>query len=124
MQPTVIEPPERAGLMPWADAQSLPQELLGFNREPPGGGIESEGERSIRSWAHRDPQRVAETASPGPARPMDAPGFEPGASPLQGERSTADLRAPCGVRRLALSYLNDSSQSPRRVQRVVARRWT
>jgi hypothetical protein len=25
--------------------------------------------------------------------PVDAPGFEPGASPLQGERSTADLRA-------------------------------
>ena len=29
---------------------------------------------------------------------VDAPGFEPGASPLQGERSTADLRAPQGGR--------------------------
>ena len=42
---------------------------------------------------------------------VDAPGFEPGASPLQGERSTADLRAPLwGTRRCAVSYFNDSSQ--------------
>ena len=51
---------------------------------------------------------------------MDAPGFEPGASPLQGERSTADLRAPWGVRGLALSYLNDSSQSLHRFNRSCA----
>ena len=43
---------------------------------------------------------------------VDAPGFEPGASPLQGERSTADLRAPVeGDARFALSYFNDSSQA-------------
>jgi hypothetical protein len=42
MQPTVIELPDEAGLMPWADAQSLSPELLGLNREPPGGGIEGD----------------------------------------------------------------------------------
>ena len=42
---------------------------------------------------------------------VDAVGFEPTASPLQGERSTADLRAPLGAARFALRYFNDSSQA-------------
>ena len=33
----------------------------------------------------------------GAATRVDAPGFEPGASPLQGERSTTDLRAREGA---------------------------
>ena len=43
---------------------------------------------------------------------VDAVGFEPTASPLQGERSTADLRAPrvSGARRYNFAYLDDPSQ--------------
>lgn len=33
MRPTVIGPPVETGLMPWADAQELACEQLGFNRE-------------------------------------------------------------------------------------------
>jgi hypothetical protein len=40
---------------------------------------------------------------------VDAAGIEPAASPLQGERSTTDLRARW-ARRRALADFNDSSQ--------------
>ncbi len=54
---------------------------------------------------------IRDTRTAGAIR-VDAVGFEPTASPLQGERSTADLRAPVeGARRCVLAYVNDSSQS-------------
>ena len=70
MRPAVIEPRanEDARLTPWADPEEL-LEQFGFDGEPP----RREGSKGIRE--------------------VDAVGFEPTASPLQGERSTADLRA-------------------------------
>jgi hypothetical protein len=95
MQPTVIGPRARSasyalGRCPIARTVV---ELLGLNREPRrGAGLKVSTRVLLLS--------------------VDAVGFEPTASPLQGERSTADLRAPRGTRRFALSYFKDSSQAP------------
>lgn len=86
MQRTVIGSRAEARLTPWAHPRSLSHELSGFQCEPPEGG-----------WN-------GSTRASG-ARPVDAPGFEPGASPLQGERSTADLRAPPWKRGRAIRAL-------------------
>ena len=99
MQPTVIEPRVEDASYALGRSSIAVSRALDVPCEPPEGGWK--GSTSAR----------AELA-------VDAVGFEPTASPLQGERSTADLRAPLGGRGSALSYFKRSSQE------ASARRWT